>query len=270
MKTKILKYGGKIAAEKRTADFLRGFGREIETTRIVSFGACNFACPYCKRDCQLLDQNGFPIKAYEIELNDIKAAVAPKITDGERLRLSGGDPVMFPKESVELGKWVRDEFGQKISIAHNGSSVKYAKIMAPYLEYAAIDLKGHSGKELAFRAGIPEKLGDTMLQSTIAVQDYLAGEGVLVDVRSPIFKDTYLEHLYEMATIISKGGIENKFWTLRVYNPVKWIDWEAVQQDTLLQYAKIISKEFPELPIGLKLKWSRQKQFMILKAGKII
>ena len=270
MKTRILKYGGKIAAEKRSADFLKAFGREIETTRIVSFGACNFACPYCKRDCQLLDNNGLPIRAHEVELDDIKAAVAPRIAAGERLRLSGGDPVMFPKESVELGKWARDTFGQKISIAHNGSSLRYAKMMAPYLEYAAIDLKGYSGSELAFRAGIPEKAGDAMLNSTLAVQDYLAAEGVLVDVRSPIFKETSLDHLYKMASLISKGGTENKFWTLRAYNPVKWVDWEGVQQDTLLQYAEIISNEFPDLPIGLRMKWSGQKEFVILKAGKRI
>ena len=270
MKTRILKYGGKIAAEKRSADFLRAFGREIETTRIVSFGACNFACPYCKRDCQLLDNNGLPIRAHEVDLSDIKAAVAPRIAAGERLRLSGGDPVMFPKESVALGQWAMDEFGKKLSIAHNGSSVRYAKMMAEYLEYAAIDLKGYSGSELAFRAGIPEKSGDAMLKSTLAVQDYLAAEGVLVDVRSPIFKETSLDHLYKMASLISKGGTENKFWTLRAYNPVKWVDWEGVNQDTLLQYAEIISGEFPELPIGLRLKWSGQKEFIILKGGKRI
>ena len=270
MKTLILKYGGKIAAEKRQADFLRAFGRPVETTRIVSFGACNFACPYCKRDCQLLDEKGLPIRAHEVDLADIKSAVAPKIAAGERLRLSGGDPVMFPKESVALGKWARDEFGQKVSIAHNGSSLRYAKLMAPYLEYAAIDLKGYNGQELAFRAGIPEKSGDAMLKSTLAVQDFLAAEGILVDVRSPIFKETTLDHLYEMASLISKGGTENKFWTLRAYNPVKWVDWEGVNQDTLLQYAEIISGEFPELPIGLRLKWSGQKEFAIFKGGKRI
>ena len=270
MKTLILKYGNTIAGEKRRADFLRAFGRPIETTRIVSFGACNFKCPYCKRDCQLLDKNGLPLRAHEVDLEDIKKAVAPHIASGERLRLSGGDPVMFPKESVELGKWAMDKFGQKISMAHNGSSLRFAKMMAPYLEYAAIDLKGYNGKELAFRAGIPEKAGDAMLKSTLAVQDFLANEGVIVDIRSPIFKETTLDNLYEMATLISKGGTENKFWTLRAYNPVKWIDWEGIPQETLLQYAEIVSKEFPELPIGLRLKWSGQKEFVIFKGGKKI
>ena len=270
MKTKILKYGKKVAGEKRQADFLRAFGRSVETTRIVSFGACNFACPYCKRDCQLLDSNGLPIRAHDVTLDEIKGAVKPHIKAGERLRLSGGDPVMFPKESVELGKWAKEEFGEKISIAHNGSSLRYAKMMSQYLEYAAIDLKGYNGRELAFRAGIPEKAGDNMLKSTLAVQDYLAAEGVLVDVRSPIFKETTLDHLYTMASMICRGGTENKFWTLRAYNPVKWVDWEGVNQDTLLQYAEVISAEFPDLPIGLRLKWSGQKEFAIFKGGKKI
>ena len=270
METMILKYGNKIAGEKREASFLRAFGRPVETTRIVSFGACNFACPYCKRDCQLVDSNGLPIRAHKVELSDIKKAVAPHVKNGERLRLSGGDPVMFPKESVELGKWAMDNFGEKISIAHNGSSLKYAKMMSPYLEYAAIDLKGYNGRELAFRAGIPEKVGDHMLKSTLSVQDFLASEGVLVDIRSPIFKETTLDNLFTMAELICRGGTENKFWTLRAYNQVRWIDWEGVNQETLLQYAEIVSKEFPNLPIGLRMKWSGQKEFIIFKKGERI
>jgi len=270
MKTLILKYGKKIAGEKRRADFLRAFGREVETTRILSFGACNFACPYCKRDCQLVGADGLPIRAHEVELDEIKAAVAPHIEAGERLRLSGGDPVMFPKESLELAKWAMDSFGQKISIAHNGSSLKFVKSLSPYLEYAAIDFKGYSPAELAFRAGIPDRAGETMYKSTLAVQDFLAGEGVLVDVRTPVFKETGLDQLAHMAAEICKGGTENKFWTLRAYNPVRWVDWEGMPQETLLQYAEILSAEFPELPIGLRLKWEKQKEFIIFKGGKRI
>lgn len=268
---KILKYGRKIAGEKRSADFLRAFGRPVETTRILSFGACNFACPYCKRDCQIVGPDGLPIRAHEVSLDEIKAAVKPHIEAGERLRLSGGDPVMFPKESVELGKWAMDVFGQKISIAHNGSSLRYAKMMSPYLEYAAIDLKGHNGKELAFRAGIPEKAGEHMLKSSLAVQDFLASEGILVDVRTPVFAETSLDALHKMGEMITKGGAENKFWTLRRYNPVRWVDWRpGPDQETLLQWAELLSREFPELPIGLRLKWSGQKEFVIFKNGQKI
>jgi len=271
MKVKILKYGNKICGETRKADFLKYFGREIEVTRIISFGACNFACPYCKRDCQLVDDKGNAIRAVEVDLEeDVFPIINKAIANGERIRLSGGDPVMFPKASLKIAQYVWEKYGQKISIAHNGSGQKFARDLAPYLEYAAIDLKGHSGSELSFRAGIPERVGGRMLDSTLKVQDILAQDGVLVDIRTPIFKETGLDELIEMASLISKTGTKNKFWTLRKYNPVKWVDWESANEQTLYDNAQTVSKMFPELPIGLKTKWSGNKEFVIFKAGKRI
>jgi len=270
MKTRILKYGKKIAGETRRADFLAAFGRPVETTRIISFGACNFHCPYCKRDCQLVDGEGNPIRAEEVDFNEVLAVVDDATAKNQRVRLSGGDPVMFPKESLAIAEYAMSKYGKKISIAHNGSGLRFAKALSPYLDYAAIDLKGHDGTELAMRAGIPEKAGDKMLKSTLAVQDFLASQGVLVDVRTPVFDTTSLDNLYSMAEAITRTGVKNKFWTLRKYNPVRWIDWGTIPQETLLQYAEILSKEFPELPIGLRLKWSGSKEFIILKGGKRI
>lgn len=38
--------------EIRKAYFLKAFGREPEDMLIISMGACNYNCPYCKRDGQ--------------------------------------------------------------------------------------------------------------------------------------------------------------------------------------------------------------------------
>ena len=270
MKVKILKYGNKICGETRKADFLKYFGREIEVTRIISFGACNFACLYCKRDCQIVDDKGDVIRAVDVNLEEIFSIIDKSIGNRERIRLSGGDPVMFPRASLKITKYVWEQYAQKISMAHNGSGQKFARDLAPYLEYAAIDLKGHNGSELSFRAGIPERVGDRMLQSTLKVQDLLAQNGVLVDIRTPVFKETTLDGLIEMATQITKTGVKNKFWTLRKYNPVRWIDWKSINEQTLYDNAQIVSEIFSELPIGLKSKWSGNKEFIIFKTGKRI
>jgi len=268
---RLLKYGSKLCGEKRSADFLRAFDREIETTRIVSFGTCNFHCAYCKRDGQFTDGNGNIVRSVPVSLEEVKAILRPYLEKGERIRLSGGDPVMFPKESLEIAKWAWDEFGVKISIAHNGSSLRFVQSLLPYLEYVAIDLKGGTPKELAFRAGIPEASGEKMLNSTLKVQDFLSKCGVLVDIRTPVFGDTTLDDLYNMAELITKDGDPTKeFWTLRAYKRVRGCDWLEPNQDTLFEWAKLVSKEFPTLPIGLRLKWSRQKEFVILKGGKKI
>jgi len=242
----------------------------VETTRIVSFGSCNFHCAYCKRDGQFTNSDGSIVHSVPVTMAELKQILRPAIERGERIRLSGGDPVMFPRESLEIAKWVMGEYGKKISIAHNGSSLRFAQSMAPYLEYAAIDLKGANGAELALRAGLPSaESGEHMLRSTLEVQDYLSEAGVLVDVRTPVFGDTPLDDLYRMAEMITLDGDSSKeFWTLRAYKKVRGCDWLEPSQDTLDQWAQMVSEEYPTLPIGLRLKWSGQKKFKIYKGGE--
>lgn len=38
--------------EIRKAYFLQAFNRPVEDMLIISMGACNYSCPYCKRDGQ--------------------------------------------------------------------------------------------------------------------------------------------------------------------------------------------------------------------------
>jgi len=264
---RILKYGSKILGERRKADFLKYFDREVEVTRIVSFGSCNFHCPYCKRDGQQVDQNGNIIRSVEVSDEEVFKILQKSLDAGERIRLSGGDPVMHPRDSLEIAKWAASQ-GQKISMAHNGSSIRFAEMMAPYLEYAAIDLKGDNGDELAFRAGLPSRSGKKMLESTIRVQDLLSSSGVLVDIRTPVFGDTTLDQLFSMAELILKGGdTGNEFWTLRKYNEVRHCDWIQPRGETISEYAQIISEKFPELPIGVREKWSNGG-FVIYKGGE--
>ncbi len=45
------------------------------------------------------------------------------------------------KDNLAIAKAVMNVKGKKISIAHNGSSLSFVKLIAPYLEYAAIDIK---------------------------------------------------------------------------------------------------------------------------------
>lgn len=268
-KVKLLKYGRKVAGEKRSADFLKEFGREVETTRIISFGACNYHCDYCKRDGQQIDSDGNIVRSIDVPWSELKTVIDEAVGNGERIRLSGGDPVMFPKESLFIAQYVMDTHGQKISMAHNGSSLSFAKLLAPYLEYAAIDLKAGTSKEMAFRSGLREERGDWALNSTLDVQDFLSSEGILVDIRTPVFGDTSLDSLFEMAELIERGGDNSKeFWTLRKYNAVRHCNWPEPNPDTLSQWARLVSEEHPHLPIGIKEKWTGNKTFNILKGGK--
>jgi len=264
----LLKYGKRVLGEKRRADFLRYFKRHVETTRIVSFGSCNFHCKYCKRDGQQVNSDGSIIRSIEICNEEIITDLVGYVKNGERVRLSGGDPVMHPKDSLAIAKAIYKHTGKKISMAHNGSSLRFAEMMLPYMEYVAIDLKGDTPDELAYRSGISSVTGKRMLESTLAVQDMFSSNGVLVDVRTPVFGDTTLDQLFRMAELILKGGdTNNEFWTLRKYNSVRHCDWLEPRGETVSEYAEIVSEKFPELPIGVREKWSNSG-FVIYKGGE--
>jgi len=265
----LLKYGKNILGEKRKADFLRYFGRKVETTRIVSFGSCNFHCDYCKRDGQQVNSDGTIVRSVTINNDAIFSRLKDYAKDGERIRLSGGDPVMHPKDSLAIARFM-DRLGHKISMAHNGSSLHFSEMMLQYMDYVAIDLKGDTPEELAYRSGISETAGKRMLESTLAVQDMFSSNDVLVDVRTPVFGDTSLDQLFRMAELILKGGNNSKeFWTLRKYNAVRHCDWLEPRGETLSEWARMVSEKFPELPIGIREKWSNSG-FTILKNGKEI
>jgi len=255
----LIPHDGRPLGEVRKAHFLKAFGLPAENMSIVSFGSCNFHCPYCKRDGQYIDQNGNIYTSREFDFSD----VLKKIVNSEnRIRLSGGDPCMFIQESLIIARTVYEQTGRKISIAHNGSSLAFIKQIAPFLEYAAIDLKASNANEFALRAGFnATNLGDKMLKSSLAVQTFLTVEkGILVDVRTCVFSDTTLDDLLEIAKLISLNNDINKvFWTIRGYNPVAGIDWKKPVHHSLLQMIDDVSSEFPYLKIGYRNKWEDSK-----------
>lgn len=232
----------------RKAYFLNAFGKDAEEMAIVSFGGCNFNCPYCKRDCQYIDSNGNVIKSRNITMKELKAMIDEEIARGRRIRLSGGDPSAFPKQSKEIAEYVFNEYGQKISIAHNGSNFKFVESIIQYLEYIAMDYKAFYPENIKKITGIKNA---KMQQEDIInlCKEY----DVLVDVRTPIFGNTDIKELREIAKQISKH--KNVFWTLRKYNQVKGCDFEVCDMDYVVEIAKQLKSEFPDLKIGTRNYW---------------
>ena len=208
MEFNLLLYGNKL--ETRPAFFLQGFNRPIEKMAIVSFGSCNLNCPYCKRDGQFKDDNNKIIKSKTVSWNTLKSLIDTAISQGKRIRLSGGDPCMYPEQSLFIAKYVMDTYKQKISIAHNGTSPKFVESLLPYLEYVAIDYKGSTPASFANRAGITIATAKKFIQSTQTVQKMCAENNTLVDVRTCVFEDTSLKELQEIGNNINNINLIKK------------------------------------------------------------
>ena len=253
---KVLPYKDEVAGEIRPAYFLKAFGREVLDMRIFSFGACNFNCPYCKRDGQYVAADGTIITSVACNEDLLLEKAEKAVKAGQVVRLSGGDPVMYPNFSLQILQRVK-ELGGVGSIAHNGSSPAFIEKLIPYLDFAAIDLKAATGKELALRAGLKsEVLGDKMLNNSLRVQELLSNADVLVDVRTCVFSTTTLDDMLRMAEYIVKSGkVQNKFWTIRTYKPVVGCSWKPMLPGTTLEYARLVKESYPDLKIGIRAKW---------------
>lgn len=252
---KVLLHDGVLGGEVRPLYFLRAFGREAVDARILSFGACNFACPYCKREGAFRADDGTIITAQDASLDDLFRVCDEAVAARQVVRLSGGDPVVFPEEALAVADYVSKRHGEKISLAHNGSSPAFAARLAPYLDSAAIDLKA-TPEEMNLRCGLSNGSGGKMFRRSVETQDLLSAAGVLVDVRTPVFATTTLDDMLLLAAEIVKGGrSDREFWTWRLYKPVRGCDWGAPMQKQVVWMIGEVKALYPDLKIGLRAKW---------------
>lgn len=254
---KCLAHKGIIGGEVRPLYFYKAFGLEATGARIISFGACNFSCPYCKREGNFRSPDGSIISAVESTIEELYLVVDDAVMKQQVIRLSGGDPVVFPEASLAIAKRVKER-GGRLSVAHNGSSPRFLKklLETGVLESAAIDLKAPR-HEFGLRAGLKNGTGAKMYERSIETQDLLSASGALVDVRTPIFSTTTVDDLLDMAGDIVRGGRgDNEFWTIRLYKPVVGCDWEPPRSlDYVTWMISQVKKEFPSLKIGLRARW---------------
>lgn len=237
--------------EIRKAYFLQAFNRPVEEMLIISMGACNYNCPYCKRDGQFKGEGNTIHTAYDMSMNEIYKIIDKHIALGYKIRLSGGDPCMFQAESLKIAQYCMTKHGSKISIAHNGSSPSLIRSLLPYLDYVAIDFKGATPEEIARRSNTT--VNPSSIDNIIQIIDMCQQAGVLVDVRTVIFGDTSLTHLEVIGELLS--DFYNIFWTLRKYNLVDGCKFLSSTQD-IQQISDYLHTKY-KIPVGYRDKWTQ-------------
>lgn len=251
---------------------LQDLHQQLPTTRILSFGSCNVTCSYCKRDCQFIDPQGQIIKAKAVPTTFLFEVADLAQQEGQTLRLSGGDPAMYPSECLALAKYLKLSYQQSISIAHNGSAPGWVEKMLPYLSSAAIDLKAPA-QQLGQVMGISREKGEHYYQQSLKTQNMISHQGITLDVRTPIFGHTTLEDLQTLANDIANNHPQQTFWTWRLYNPVQGCSYTTPDPKAVRQNMKLISKEIPHIWMGLRTKWKTNdhKSIMLFcKEGKAL
>lgn len=253
MKVRVLPFKGKPLSEVRPAFFLKAFGEKVFDMRIFSFGRCNYACPYCKREGY--DKDNLNIEgSVEINEEEIFEAVDEAISKGQVIRLSGGDPVCYPELSLRILKYAKER-GGITSIAHNGSGPEFVEKLAPYLDFASIDFKAASFQQLGKIAGINKETARKCFANTIRTIKILQEKGIYTDVRTCVFDDTSYEQLMQIAELFQGEDKSNLFWTLRTYSQVDSFDKKAKTPQEMTEMGRKISERFKDLRIGIRAKW---------------
>lgn len=245
----------------------------LPVTRIFSFGTCNVQCPYCKRDCQFIDDKGRPIVAIDVKLESLYMMAETAIGRGEIIRFSGGDPVMFQKVCLALSWYVNTLYGKKTSIAHNGSGPKWVKEMLPFMDSAAIDLKAIREK-MGKVMGISEEAGKNMYRKSLETQSLFSDPKInsgraILDVRTPVFGDTSLTDMMRLGIDICKGDPRTVFWTWRLYKKVEGCDWLVPDKEPVIEMLTQVSAAFPEHWMGIRAKWNGGGM-LYFRAGKVV
>lgn len=253
---KCIAHEWEIGKELRPLYCYKAFGKKIEDARIISFWACNFSCPYCKRDGNFRNADGSIISASSIKLKDVLRVIDDAIEKDQVVRFSGWDPIAYSQECLFMAEYVQSK-GGRFSVAHNWSAPEFIKhLLSLWLESAAIDLKAPR-EEMSLRTGLKNGVWSKMYDRSLETQKIINKAACLLDVRTPIFSTTTLEDLLCMAEdIVAYKDLSKVFWTLRLYKPVSGCEWEPPRnKEFVIWMIQKVKERFPELKMGLRAKW---------------
>lgn len=270
MKAYIIPYKGELFQETRKSYFLKAFGEEIRDMRIIPFGKCNYSCPYCKRN-GYDKQDNIIAGSIEVDEQEIWNAINDAIIKKQIIRLSGGDPCMYPDLSIKILKHVKKQNGIG-SLAHNGSSPIFIKYLLDHylLDSLSVDLKAPNAEKLKGIAGLSEKNSHLMWKQTLQTLEILKHtKDVKIDIRTCVFHHTCYEELLKIGKIVQDTNIPNAFWTLRIYSIVESFSKKTKTAENLKELAKMLSKELPNLKIGIRVKWINGAFFYYLNGNEI-
>lgn len=90
-------------------------GRQIEYARISLTEACNFACPYCRPKVSDVTNKILTVEDW------LKIMRACKILGIRAIRLTGGEPLLYPYLEELISKVKSEQLFEDISLTTNGS-----------------------------------------------------------------------------------------------------------------------------------------------------
>ncbi|MFH0979036.1 MAG: radical SAM protein [Candidatus Woesearchaeota archaeon] len=111
-----------------------------EQYAFVLFGRCNFRCGYCFMGGYETRQTDSLPGAKIIDLDQVIGFVDEQIGKAHPIRLTGGEPTLFPDAITILAQHIKAKDGY-LSIATNGSNPDIVERLFPYLDEISVGIK---------------------------------------------------------------------------------------------------------------------------------
>ena len=225
------------------------FQRGIRVERIVLWGACNYACPYCKREVNFVGDDGRPISTRGGSLAEIADFIHNIDADTEMLRVSGGDPVTMP---LDVWEFIRGEAAAAdvaVSVATNMSSRPHVERVYTQLDYVAGDFKG---TPRYWEKVTSRSLG--YLERTIRNWQLLLQSDVEAEARIPVFPFTTADDIDWIVRRLVSVRTNGLAIVLRNYSPVSWLDWEPTNPEFVLAQAYRVATTY-NVNVVARMRW---------------
>ncbi|WPX08208.1 radical SAM protein [Anaerocellum danielii] len=257
MQIPVIPHRDGVFEEVRYAHFMQAIGKDNPIPmKILSFGACNYSCPWCKRN-GYRKTKGVIEGSVWMELRDIAKKARQHMDRGYAIRFSGGDPCCFPNITKTLAKAIK-KAGGMVSIAHNGSSPEFVEKLIEYTDFWAVDLKSIKPERFRILTGTGRK-SEKYLENTLQSIQLISWYDIPLEVRTTVFGDTEGEELERIAEFLLSCENENLFWTLRLYVGKAMEKFKPPVPEDIMVKAKRLKMKYPQLKIGIRSKWDTNK-----------
>jgi len=105
---------------------------------LIIFGKCNMRCSFCfSGGSEKNLKNQLP-GARAVEFEEVIEKVIEQVKNNEIIRISGGEPTLFPKEVKDILKAIKENGGYSI-LDTNGTNFNVLKELSKYIDVLSID-----------------------------------------------------------------------------------------------------------------------------------
>jgi len=180
---------------------------------LIKFGRCNMRCGFCFRDGANADADGRQPNSRYVDFEDIADLVVKQVKEGQIMRISGGEPGLYPTEVTELLNIIKENGGYSI-IDTNGTIPSSAKRYAELADVMSIDGPKCSLGRVEKITNVPRKICWDLPLETMKISKGFPCR--MVEYKAVLLDPLDYEHLSFLAENIPEDAI----LTLKSYREV--------------------------------------------------